>query len=118
MVLSAAPPTLAIPLRADEDGNIRVSGTRVTLDTLLAAYRRGDTPEAIHEGFPTVPLGAIYAVIAYYLAHTEEIDAYLQKNIEEAERARDEIEANYTPEKKARLAELRRLAEQKRGVES
>lgn len=108
------PPTMIIPLRTDENGAIRVSGTRVTLDTIIARHHQGDTPEAIHEGFPTVPLTGIYAVISYYLAHRDELDAYLQRRDAEADRIRQEIEANYTPQQKARHAHLRQLAEEKR----
>ena len=108
------PETVALPIKMDEDGTIRVSGTRVTLDTLIARHQQGDTPEAIHEGFPTVPLTDIYTVIAYYLAHQKDVDAYLKQRDEEAERTRQEVEAGYTPEQKARTEHFRNLLDQKR----
>jgi uncharacterized protein (DUF433 family) len=111
------PLTMTIPLRTDEHGTIRVSGTRVTLDTVIARYHQGDTPEAIHEGFDVLPLNDIYAVIAYYLAHREELDAYLHRRDEEAARVRREIEDNYTPEQKAFNARVRALIEAKRSQE-
>jgi len=92
----AEPPTIIIPLKTDEHGGIRVSGTRVTLEVILARHQQGVSPEDIHEGFPTVPLTDIYAVIAYYLAHRDEVDAYLKRRDEEGERIRQEIEANYS----------------------
>ena len=107
-------PTLAVPLHMDEFGGMRVAGTRVTLDTIIARYHQGDTPEMILEGFPTVSLSDIYAVVAYYLAHQSEMDAYLQRRHAEAERIRTEVEANYPPETKARNEELRQLMERKR----
>src|SRR5262245_46090262 len=107
-------PTMIIPLHTDEHGGIRVSGTRVTLDTILACYQQGDTPEDIHTGFPTVPLTDVYAVIAYYLAHRDEVDTYLKQRQEEGERIRREIEANYTPEQKERTQYFKSLVEQKR----
>jgi hypothetical protein len=69
----------------------------VTLDTVIAHYHQGDSLEAIHEGFDVLPLNDIYAVIAYYLAHCNELDAYLQRRKEEAERIRLEVEANKNP---------------------
>lgn len=105
---------MTIPLRMDEHGAIRVGGTRVTLDTIIARYHQGDSPEAIHEGFDVLPLNDIYAVIAYYLAHRDELDAYLQRRDEEAERIRQEVEAGYTPEQKALQERMRKLAEEKR----
>ena len=108
------PPTMTIPLQTDEHGVIRVSGTRITLDTVIARFHQGDSPEAIHEGFDTLPINDIYAVIAYYLAHREELDAYLKRRQDEGERLRQEIEGSYTPKQQERHARLRKLAEEKR----
>jgi uncharacterized protein (DUF433 family) len=110
----ALPKTVALPLRMDENGTIYVSDTRVTLDTVIACYHRGDTPEAIHAGFDTVPLNDIYAVIAYYLAHREQLDAYVQRRQAEAERLRQMWEASATPEQQAFNQRIRDLAEEKR----
>jgi len=97
------PEVVELPLHQDEDNNIRVSGTRVTLDTIIGFYRQGETPEDLHEGFPTVPLADIYAVIGYYLAHQDEVDAYLKQRDEEAERIRQEWETRNPPPTKAEL---------------
>ena len=108
------PETVTLPLKMDEQGAIRVSGTRVTLDTVIARHHQGDSPEAIHEGFDILPLNDIYAVIAYYLAHRDELDSYLQRREEEAERTRQEVEANYTPQQKAFNERIYNLAKEKR----
>lgn len=110
----ALPETVMLPLKIDEHGVIRVSGTRVTLDTVIACYQQGDSPEAIHEGFDVLPLNDIYAVIAYYLAHRDELDAYLKRGQEEAEQLRQDWEAGYTEEQRAFNARVRKLAEEKR----
>lgn len=108
------PDTVALPLTLDEHGTVRVRDTRVTLDTILACYHQGDTPEGIHTGFPTVAVADIYAIIAYYLAHQAEVDAYLKRQAAEAERLRETIEANYPPELRARLAYFRSVLAQQR----
>lgn len=108
------PLTMIIPLHMDAQGALCVSDTRVTLDVVIARFHQGDTPEAIHEGFDVLPLNDIYAVIAYYLAHRDELDAYLQRRKEESERIRQEVEANYTSEQKAFNERIRQLAEEKR----
>ena len=41
-----------VPLTRDEAGRLMVIGSRVPLDTLVAAFERGDSPEAIHESYP------------------------------------------------------------------
>lgn len=106
------PQTLPLPMKLDKHGVIRVSGTRVTLDTLLAWLNQGETPEELHEGFPTVPLADIYAIIAYYLANREQVDAYLQHNREIADRLQTEIEANYPPHIKESIEQLKKLKDE------
>jgi len=92
MELSFEP--VAPPLRMDETGICRVSGTRVTLQTILEFHRMGQTPEQIHEGFPTVPLADVYAAIAYYHGHREAVDEYLAETEAAAQRIQHEIESD------------------------
>ena len=75
-----------VPLTKTPEGVIRVTDTRVPLDTLLHHYKRGASPEEITNRFPTVSLGQVHAVLAYYLSHQAELDAYLQEQ-EEADAA-------------------------------
>ncbi len=87
------PPAIALPLRTDQHGIIHVGDTRVTLDVVIARYQQGDTPERIHEGFPTVKLADIYAVITYYLNNQAEVDGYLREQDELGDKAMRELEA-------------------------
>ncbi len=64
------------------DGNIYVGPSRVTIDSVVIGWRRGETPEQLHEGFPSVPLAHMYGAIAYYLEHQEEIDAWIREGEE------------------------------------
>lgn len=107
----AADPT---PLRTDDHGVVRVGGTRVTLSSIVRSYRRGDTPEAIHEGFPSVSLADVYATITYYLRHKDEVDAYLADEDAEDARLRQQIEADYPPEFREKLRRLRELRDSSR----
>ena len=108
----SSPPTMTVPLQTDEHGAIRVSGTRITLDVIITRFKEGATPVEIHESFDVLPINDIYAVIAYYLAHRNELDAYIQRREEEGERLRQEWEAKYPP--KVTRAELeRRMAARK-----
>lgn len=81
IAIAAAP----IALRVDESGTIRIGSTRVTLDTLVACFQEGNTPEQIAQDFPTLDLADIYGAIGYYLRHQQELDAYLAKRTAEAE---------------------------------
>ncbi len=61
----------APPFRWDEAGGIRIGQSRVTLDSLLAAYHSGFTPEEIAFQYSVLHLEEIYAAIAYYLNHRQ-----------------------------------------------
>lgn len=87
-----------IPLTRDATGRLMVIGTRVPLDTLVAAFERGDSPEAIHESYPTVALGDIYAVFTYCVRHRDDVNAYLAARAEERGEQRAEIETRFPPE--------------------
>jgi len=65
------------PIAADAHGVLRVFGTRVTFETIVAYFESGAAAEEIASRLPTVPLVAIYEVIAYYLHHHPEVDNYL-----------------------------------------
>lgn len=87
-----------VPLASDADGVVRVGGTRVTVDTLVAAFHTGDSPEEIHQQYPSVQLADVYAVLAYYLRHIDEVDAYLDSREQVGATVRTENETRFPPE--------------------
>lgn len=91
------PTTVDIPLLTDAYGAIRVSGTRVLLDVIIVAFQDGATPEEIAQKFPSVALPDVYLIIAHYLTHTAEIDAYLSQRQTEAARLQCAIETRFNP---------------------
>jgi uncharacterized protein (DUF433 family) len=93
--MSLAIDTEPVPLAANQDGVVRVGGTRVTLDTVVSAFEDGATPEEIIEQYPVLKLPDVYLVIGYYLRHRAEVDACLQQREELAERLREENMARY-----------------------
>jgi uncharacterized protein (DUF433 family) len=86
-------------LQEDASGAVRVANTRVTLDTVVHAFREGASAEEIVERFPAITLGATYAAIAFYLQNQAQVDAYLKRRESEAENVRVEIDSR--PETKA-----------------
>ena len=66
-----------VPLRVEESGIVRVGDCRVYLDVVIREYNNGSDPEGIVRAFSSLQLADVYAVIAYYLRHREEIDDYL-----------------------------------------
>lgn len=82
-----------VPLRVDERGALRVGDSRITLDTLVHEYENGLDPEGIVNAYPTLHLADVYAVIAYYLRHQDEVNQYLSKRQAEAAELRRDIES-------------------------
>jgi uncharacterized protein (DUF433 family) len=76
-----------------QDGCIRVAGSRVTLDTIAAAFDQGETPESIIDQYPGLALDDVYAVVTYYLRNREEVAAYLRERAQKADAVRREVEA-------------------------
>ena len=89
--------TELIPLHVDADDVIRVSGTRVTLDTLVAAFAEGATAEEITQQYPTLNLADVYSVIGYYLRHPTEVQSYLRHRQQRAASARQQNETRFDP---------------------
>jgi len=56
-----------IPLITDTNDVVHIGHTRVTLDTVIVAFREGATPETIAQQYPVLALADVYAVIGYYL---------------------------------------------------
>jgi uncharacterized protein (DUF433 family) len=102
----------APPLREDASGALRVGSSRVLVELVIRAFQDGATPETIVQRYPTATLADVYAVIAYYLRHRQEVEAYLAEREQRAQDVRQRIE-RYQGD----LADLRRriLAHQRRG---
>jgi uncharacterized protein (DUF433 family) len=88
----------APPLRVDEDGVLRVGGTRVTLDTVIGAFDEGATAEEIAMRYDALDLADIYTVIGYYLENQDEVEGYLNRRRQQADEVRREIETR-SPQK-------------------
>src|SRR6516225_6459545 len=86
----------------DTDGYIHVAGHRVGLQDVVYYYNEGHSAEGLAEMFPTLTLALIHKLIAFYLEHRKDVDAYIARG--EAEVAQLRAVALSGPD----LAELRR----------
>ena|SRR5580765_8101893 len=77
----------------DEHGVYRVAGSKVMLDSVVAAFHEGHSPETIQQQYPALTLEDVYGSITYYLANAAEVDAYLKRQDAEWEKARLRVEA-------------------------
>jgi uncharacterized protein (DUF433 family) len=72
------PLTVTVPLWEDPPGVFRVGDSRVLLELVLDAFKRGESPEAIVRSYRTLRLADVYAVISRYLANPAPFDEYLR----------------------------------------
>lgn len=81
-----------VPLVQDETGRLMVPGTRISLDVLVAAFKRGESPESIADDYDSLTLADVYAIFSYYLRHRDEVEAYLLEQEALGEELRARIE--------------------------
>jgi uncharacterized protein (DUF433 family) len=76
----------------DQDDVLRVAGTPVSLDSIVIPFRQGEPPESIQQSYPQLTLEQVYGAITYFLAHKDQVEAYLLRREElwKRERARSE----------------------------
>lgn len=91
------------------DGGYFVAGTRVSLDSVVCAFLRGESPEGIAESFPALNLEQIFGALAYYEANRKEVDGYLAAGRAEFDALRAEWRQNH-PALHAKLVEARQQA--------
>jgi uncharacterized protein (DUF433 family) len=68
------------------EGGYYVARTRVSLDSLVYAFRSGESPETIQQQFPSLSLEQVYGAIAFYLGHQSEVDANIREGEEQIHR--------------------------------
>ncbi len=93
------------------DGAYRITGTRVSLDSVVYAFLDGQTAESIAQSFPVLTLEQVYGAVTFYLAYRPEIDAYLKQG-------EVEFEALRQAARKADLMFYQKLADAKRRRQS
>lgn len=76
----------------ERNGTYYVAGTRVSLDSIVHAFREGKSPESILAEFDTLTLAQIYGAIAHYLDHQPAIDAYYVRQRQRAQALRSAAE--------------------------
>lgn len=73
----------------DEKGVARIAGSRSrVIDIVLDVQGRGMKPEEIPEAYPHLSLSQVYAALSYYHDHKAELDATINRQLEEVEELR------------------------------
>jgi uncharacterized protein (DUF433 family) len=96
MVLS--PETLRVPLSRSVDGDLCITGTRISLDLLMADYKSGKSAELIASSYPSLELADVYGVLAYYHSHRNEVEGYLLEQEALRQKLHAQIERDFPQE--------------------
>jgi uncharacterized protein (DUF433 family) len=72
------------------NGGYYVAGTRVSLDSVVYAFLKGESPEGIQDSYQALNLEQIFGSLAYYLANRPVIDEYLRQGEIEYDRLYEE----------------------------
>jgi uncharacterized protein (DUF433 family) len=88
------------------NGGYYVRGTRASLASIVYAFLRGESSDGIAESFPALSLEQVYGAVAFYWAHRETVDVYLQEGKAEFARLRDKARRNH-PQLYAKLDAVR-----------
>lgn len=62
------------------DDVYRITGTRVSLDSIVYDYLSGLSPESIADSFDSLSLEQVYGAITFYLSHRDKVDRHLMSN--------------------------------------
>jgi uncharacterized protein (DUF433 family) len=84
-------------IRQDEQGVLRVGATRVMLDSVVAAFHQGHSPETIAQQYPALSLEEVYGAFEDYLANKHEVDQYLRRQDEVWKQWREKAKAVNSP---------------------
>ena len=84
----------AFPLTLLADGTIRVTGSRVPMETIVGQFKLGASPEHISASFPSLSLREVYGALFFYLDHEQDVEAYLQQQAQDGEEIRRLIESS------------------------
>jgi uncharacterized protein (DUF433 family) len=87
--------TVEIKLTKTKEGVIRIGDTRVSIDSVIAAFKRGADPESIRRSYDRLTLAEVYSVISYYLNNRDELDEYLATRENQFEEMREANNARF-----------------------
>ena len=77
------------------DGGYWITGTRISLDSVICASQCGAAPESTQRSYPLLTLEEVYGAIAFYLGNQQEIDAYLEHSEAAGARAAEKMKTSF-----------------------
>lgn len=68
----------------------RIAGTRISLDSVIYAWRQGESADGIVDSYPSLTQEQVHGALAFYLANRAELDEYLRQGEEDYEQMRQQ----------------------------
>ena len=68
-----------------KNGGFYITDSRVSLDSIVYAFKEGTSAESIRWAFPSLTLEQVYGAITFYLGNQKKIDKYLVESEREFE---------------------------------
>jgi uncharacterized protein (DUF433 family) len=75
-------------------GRLRIEGTRMTVNQIVALCKQGLTAPEIVQQYPQRTLEEIHTVLAWYYAHQAEFDKELAEEVADEDRAIQDVAAS------------------------
>ena len=98
------------------DNGFWVTGTRISLDSIVTAFKRGASPETIKRSFPLLALEEIYDALTFYLAHQSEIDDYLNESEKQLATEAEARQTTLRETKPGLIERVRKISEESKVV--
>ena len=89
------------------NGNYYVSGSRVSLASIIYEHKDGSSVETILENFPTLSIPQITAAVEFYLANRLEVETHLRDS-EASWKTLEESAPPLDPALQERIADAKR----------
>lgn len=67
-------------------GKARINGTRIAVEHIAIAYNSGQSIDEIVESYQGITHADVFAALAYYYDHKEEVDAMIKQDEQEYEK--------------------------------
>jgi uncharacterized protein (DUF433 family) len=72
------------------NGGYFIKGERVSLDSVVYAFLKGESPEGIADSFPTLELEQIFGALAFYMANRDVVNRHLSEGRRDFEMLRQQ----------------------------
>ena len=77
------------PTYVEQSDGRYVTGTRVSLDSIVYGFLSGQSAESLAQAFPVLTLEQVYGAIAFYLGNRDELDRCLDVRRQDFEATRE-----------------------------